>query len=270
MAADGRQAANPRLQSQWPGLSPHLLAEFYEVYRKEDGVWARVDEKTTVAAPLTEANLEATLNWQSPFEQTGADSKAPILLSMLQSGAFQPLIDALKLTGGSISQSIATAAASSSTEFMRQFEGRSGMTKLNSTQVFTGMQPVKFSVTALFRAWRDPVAEVEKPVDQLWKWALPVDLAQESTILSRTANAAAGQQDALDILMPSKAPVRIGLRYKGRVYFPLVIESINYPMGGPTTVNGKLAECLVQMSLGSLTAWGRDDWTATQNTGTTR
>jgi hypothetical protein len=92
-------AANPPLQSKWEGLSPHLIAEFYEVYRRDDGSWARVDDKVSVAAPLTESNLEATLNWQSPFEQTGADSKAPMLLSMLQSGAFQPTIDALRTMG---------------------------------------------------------------------------------------------------------------------------------------------------------------------------
>jgi len=66
------------LKSEWKlngkGLSPHLLAHFFEV-DNEDGVWKRTDktDPATVVAPLTEASMEMALNWQSPFEQSGPE-----------------------------------------------------------------------------------------------------------------------------------------------------------------------------------------------------
>ena len=89
--------ANSTLSSEWTGLSRHLLATFYEVRKTDQGKWVQDDQcdPQTVQAPLTEASMEIALNWQSPFEQAGAESKAPALLSMLQSGALQPLVTML-------------------------------------------------------------------------------------------------------------------------------------------------------------------------------
>ena len=56
------------------------------------------------------------------------------------------------------------AVQQKSNDLLKQFEGRTGITKLNSTQVFTGMPPVKIQVTALLRAWRDSASEVEAPL----------------------------------------------------------------------------------------------------------
>ena len=44
---------------------------------------------------MDDLSLEVGLNWQSPFEGVGERGKAPALMSMLQSGAFQPLIDSI-------------------------------------------------------------------------------------------------------------------------------------------------------------------------------
>lgn len=114
--------------SHWDGLSPHLLATFYEVARNDDGIWEMTSDTPLVKAPLTESNLEMTLNWQSPFENAGPESKAPALLAMLQSGALQPVVDALignKKADGTVD---ASAAQRKSNEFLKQFEGRTGIT----------------------------------------------------------------------------------------------------------------------------------------------
>lgn len=238
------------LTSLWDGLNDHLIASFYEVDR--DG--KRVDPDLTVRAPLTDANLDITLNWQSPFEQAGAESKAPTLFAMLQSGAISPIINSMagKPSDGSAQQK--------SADFLKQFEGRTGITKLNSVQVFSGMPPVKFQVSALFRAWKDPVREVENPFDQLMAWSLPVALAKDSTLLTSAVSAVKGDKGWIEATLPSTAPILIAMKYKNRTYSPLVIEAIGQPLSSPVDRNGKFVELLIPMTLATLTALDRDDW----------
>ena len=45
-------------------------------------------------APLTDASMDVVLNWQSPFEQAGPESRAPSIMAMLQSGEIQPVLSA--------------------------------------------------------------------------------------------------------------------------------------------------------------------------------
>ncbi len=246
------------LKSKWKGLSPHLLAHFFEV-DNDNGVWKRTDktDPATVVAPLTEASIEMALNWQSPFEQSGPESKAPALMAMLQSGVLQPIVDAAYMgrTGAD-----GAAAQKKSGDFLKQFEGRTGITLLNSTQVFSGMAPVKFQVVAVFRAWSDPVKEVEEPVAKLMEWALPVELSKDGSVLARLAKTAKGEIGFIEALMPSRAPVRVAMKYKGRTYFPLVIESIGQPLNAPVDRNGRFVEQLIPMTLCTLTAVDRGIW----------
>ena len=247
------------LKSDWKGLSPHLLAHFFEV-DNDNGVWKRTDktDPDTVVAPLTEASMEMALNWQSPFEQSGPETKAPALMAMLQSGALQPVANVL--LGMSRAAVDGAAAQKKSGEFLKQFEGRTGVTLLNSTQVFSGMAPVKFQVVAVFRAYADPVEEVEEPVARLMKWALPVELSKDGSVLARLAKTAKGDMGYVEALMPSRAPVRIGMQYKGRTYLPLVIESIGQPLNAPIDRNGRFVEQLIPMTLCTLTALDRGIW----------
>ncbi|SEN72811.1 hypothetical protein [Nitrosomonas marina] len=253
---------NKTLSSAWDGLSPHLIASIYQIERTENGAYARTKntDPDIVQTPFSEASMEISLNWQSAFEHSGPENRAPTLLAMLQSGAFLPLIDAV--FGGSQEQqaNIATQAQQRSNEFIRQFEGRTGITKLNSTQVFNGMPPVKFQVTALFRAWRDPYAEVEAPFEKLMSWSLPVKLSPDGSVLARSVNSARGETGFIDALVPSIAPVLVALRYKNRTYAPLVIESVTDPISSPIDVEGHFIEKAVPMTLATLTAIDRDDW----------
>lgn len=253
MADTKNMTRDGSLTSRWDGLSDHLIASFYEVERR-DGGWGRVSDGNVVKAPLTESSMEMILGWQSPFEGSGADKGVPALSSMLQSGALQPFVSPDGKAGAVLSK----------------FEGRTGITKLNSTQVFSGMQPVKIQVTALFRAWRNSVEEVEDPFDQLMNWALPVKLAPNGAILSMLEagkNWVSGQalSDAtVDALLPSTSPTKIAMKYKGRTYSPLVIESIGHPMNSNVDRDGHYVELLIPMTLCSLTAIDRQDWSNTR------
>lgn len=235
------------LSSEWMGLSRHLIASFYRVEKDDQGIWKPSADLVEVKAPLTEASMEIALNWQSPFEDTGADKGVPTISAMLQSGQIQPYLNALGVGDGKIANTA------------KEFQGRTGITKLNSTQVFSGMPPVKIQVTALFRAWLDPVKEVEAPTSQLMEWLLPEELSADGAIVS-LLKATKDQSSAISALLPSMAPVMVAMQYKGRLYSPLVIESIAYPLNSPVDANGHYTELLIPMTLCTLTAFDRKDW----------
>lgn len=233
------------LSSIWGNLSEHLIASFWEV--KRDG--SRVDEDVTVFAPLTEASLDMTQNWQSPWENL-AQSNLPTLQAMLQSGALQPLskiIDGAAKKMG-IDSGISAAAS--------MVDGRSSVTKLNSFQIWSGSPPLKLQITALFRAYKDSAREVENPVNQLISWSLPVHLEGDASVLTNAL------QNGVDpsTVFPSAVPVLIAMKFKGRIFSPLVIESIGVPLGSPIDKDSRFTELSIPMTLCSITSIDRDDW----------
>ena len=68
----------------------------------------------------------------------------------------------------------------------------------------------------------------------------------------------------VEALMPSKSPTRVAMKFKGRTYSPLVIESIGMPMNSPVDANGQYVELAVPMTLCTLTALDRKDWANSQ------
>ncbi|MBT9097453.1 hypothetical protein KFZ76_06975 [Methylovulum psychrotolerans] len=265
------------ISSLWEGLSPHLIASFYEVDRQGEKVKDK-DGKViniVVRAPLTESSLDGTFNWQSPFESMSPETRAPTLFAMLQSGAVQPAIDAVNgakvgkfisgIFGDSAGKQVAETISSTQKSLgaeLKNFEGRTGITKLNSTQVFSGMPPIKIQVTALFRAWRDPVAEVMKPADQLMAWAFPETLSSDA-VAANMVKAAQGEKGFIDALLPSKSPKLLALTYKNRTFKPLVIEAISLPLNSSIDAKGNFVELLIPMTLATLTAWDAQDWANT-------
>lgn len=257
----GAASLNPAgtIGSLWDGLSPHLVASIYEVDHKGN----RIGDVVLKVAFSDDTNLELSLNWQSPFESAGPESKAPALMAMMQSGALQPLADRAGV-GEQVRGSIDAA------------RGRTGITKLNSTQVFSGMPPVKITAQLLLRAWRDPEVEVEQPLDQLMVWALPKRLAPEGTMLAaaidvamigyetykgeRSIENAAG--DALNAALPSESPTMLAISYKGRTYTPLVIESVGVPLGSPVDKLGRFVQLVLPVTFSTLTAIDGADWKA--------
>lgn len=233
--------------SVWDNLNPNLIANIYEV----DHTGAVMSGTTVVQAVFSDdVNLDINLNWQSPFEGAGAESKAPALMSMLQSGAFQPLIDSM---GGKTKEALQ--------DTVNEARGRTGITKLNSTQVFSGMPPIKLQGNLLLRAWENPITEVENPLDTLMRWSLPYFLAPEGTLLSNAIGYAQGNGKTLiETIMPSEAPPLVAVTYKGRTYAPMVIESIGVPLGSPVDANGNFVSLLIPVTFASLTALDGQDW----------
>lgn len=245
------------LTSEWGALSPHLIASFWEVDR--EGRKKQGSNTVVKAAVTDEASLEMTLNWQSPFEQAGPETKAPTLFAMLQSGLMQRMMDTMNL--GKQSEDSSAEA----TRILQQFEGRTGITKLNSVQVFNGMPPAKVTMTLLFRAWSNPASEVEAPFNQLMEWALPVELAEDSTLLTNAIKAVKGSKDWVEAVLPSQSPTLLAFHYKGRTFAPMVIESISQPLSAPVSKYGRFVELAVPITLATLTAIDRKYWQSLKN-----
>lgn len=255
------------LSSKWDGLNPHLIAKFYPVKLADNGNdWVQsfdtrtlsaadnftVDDGYEVWAPLTDGSQEMTLNWNSPFEGTGAESKAPSISAMLQSGTLTADLQTLlsRISGGS-------AVAGNVVKLLRSATGRTGITKLNSTQVFSGMPPVKFSFTAHFRALIDPYTEVRQPVTQLEQWALPQYLANDGVIAGALQNGL--KQSPLETIYPSVAPQLLAMRYGDQTILPIVIESISKPFTVPRSSKGEVLNVAIQLTVATLTAIDRRD-----------
>lgn len=244
------------LQSLWSGLNPRLLATIYPV--NPQGL-ALADEPS-VAAPITDGNIELSANWQSPFEQSGPETKAPAIMSMLQSGTLESyVIPILGKAAPGQDAGFGTRLAAEIVDFSRNAQGRTGMTKLNSTQAFTGAPPVKLPFTMHFRAFRDTKTEVEDPVDQLARWMLAQELAPNGSIVSAVEAYRQGR-GFLKALLPSRVPQMVGLSYGGYTFSPMVIESMTRPITVPRASDGGALHMQVQVMLATLTALDEGDW----------
>lgn len=247
-----------RLGSKWDGLNPFLLATIYPV--NAQGVQ---EPGSYVVAPPTEGNIELTANWQSPFEQSGAESKIPAITNMLQSGTLQAYSESI--LGKAASDASAKSSLSREiADFSREAQGRSGMTKLNSTQVFTGAPPVKIPMTLHFRAFDDPAAEVQAPIDQLERWSLARQLAPNGSIVSAIQSFKSGQ-GFLKALLPSLAPQMVALKFGGYLFSPMVIENMSRPLTMPRTGDGQPLHVAVTIMLATLTALDAEDWRRARN-----
>jgi hypothetical protein len=104
--------------------------------------WEREPGSLEVRAPITGGSLEQTANWVFPFESQTVDAKLSSLSSVFQVGGFEAMLNSLQqylpadsFLGGSIDVA---------TQQLKTL-GRTGVTKLNSTQVFSGMPPLKIT-----------------------------------------------------------------------------------------------------------------------------
>ncbi len=242
------------MSDSFTGLSPHLIASIYPMARTGDGAdWIRDNGEEPVNAPLTQAGMEIAVNWQSPFEGAGVESRFPALAQMAQAGMFSGVLRALGDTA-----KITEGATEKLDDAAKKMIGRSGVTKLNSTQVFSGMQPIKIQVTAFFRAFKDPAKEVEEPLQRLQEWTLPRYLAKDGVLPEFIRSGA----DLLT-LMPSEVPTIVGFAYKTRIFQPMVIESVSDPLDAPIDRFGRRISASVQITLCTLTALDRNDWKKT-------
>ena len=255
----GLQGPGTVLSSDWTGLSPHLLATLYPV----DFTGTALPYAVSVQAPASDGNVELSGNWQSPFEHSGVESKAPAITAMLQSGTLQSYAEALLGKASSNDQGVLgklkRELSGSVTDLSQKAQGRTGMTKMNSTQIFTGSAPLKMPMTLHFRAVQHPTTEVQDPRDQLARWVLPISLAADGSIVAALKNYRSGQ-GLLASLLPSQAPQMVALRYGGYTFSPMVIESISHPITGPRSVKGEMLSVSVNIVLATLTSLDGGDW----------
>lgn len=249
----------PDLQSNWEGLNQSLLCEIYPVKRVRkngDGPVEFVPEgDVSVKAPLTESNFSQVVGWNSPFEGQTADAKLGTLSALLQAGDIDGALNALNKSG-----LVGTGKLTEIQDAAGNLQGRMGITRLNSVQIMSAMAPAKLSCTMVFRALSEPKREVEDPVDQLTRWSLPRELAPDGFIAN-----AINSGNALRTVLPSLAPLPVAIRYAGRLFNPMVIESIDYPLTVPRDSRGRALAMNVQISFGSLFAFDAKDWAAMRN-----
>ncbi|WP_207191833.1 hypothetical protein [Halochromatium roseum] len=177
-------------------------------------------------------------------------------MALLQSGDLQPLIEKT-LPDSGVENALGDLAGLA--------RGRSGVTKLNSTQVFSSMPPARLQTTILLRAWSDPQSEVEAPLNKLMSWALP-ELAEEGTLLTaiidimKTKDLTA--QTAVEKLLPSMAPAMVSIGYKGRRFAPMVIETVGIPLNAPSDEHGRFVQMQIPVTFATLRGYDKHDWAA--------
>lgn len=249
--------------TSWGSISRHLQGQIFPVKLDDKRQPVDISGKGRVIAPATDVNFEATLNWQSPFENAGPESKAPQLMALIQSGQLAPVVDAIN----GFAKEYAPAWASSKTENLgaviknksAELEGKTGITKLNSRQIFSGMPPIKISMKLHFRALMSGKDEVEAPYRQLLEWALPQKLADDGVLVEVIKAATNDPANILNKLFPSTSPQMVGFMYGNEKYTPMVIESISTPIDGPRDYEGYPVYKSVQLTLATLTALDKAD-----------
>lgn len=244
----------PVLQSNWDGLNKSLLAVFYPLKMAEGGDnWSFVpDGDIVVAAPITECSLDQAQNWTSPFENSAPDAAFSTFSAMLQLGALKPVFNALLKNFPILAEPITGVMSAADS-----MAGRSSATKLNSAQIYSGSPPLTISATLHFRALSDPITEVARPVSQMLQWSVPRKLAPYGAVTSVAAGTTGG--DALRTVYASETPPLMAMMYRGKLYSPMVIESIAKPLDSPCDALGRDLNTQLQIKLGSLTAVDKAD-----------
>lgn len=254
--------------SDWGYLSKHLIARLYAC--NADGI-ALDTELLGVTGPVSDLTFEAAMGWQSPFETITPDAKAPVLMGMLQSGSIVPVLNAIQaVVPGSAGDSLLGQSADVARRLAKDLEGRTGITKLNSRQIFSGMPPLKLSFTLYFRATTDAENEVVAPYQRLLEWALPQSLSDSSLLANGitgasgvatdvVANTESAASKFIKIMFPSMAPMMVGFIYGNNRYPAMVIETVSAPLDGPMDSLGRPIYRAVQIGLSTLTALDRND-----------
>lgn len=237
----------------WGKLNPALIAQIYACDSQGEMI-----ETGYVSGPITDDNLDMTLNWQSPFEHTGPENKAPSIMAMLQSGQFATVINALQASGIVGSSSTLDGIADNAQQAVRTLEGRTGITRLNSRQVFSGMPGIKLNMTLHLRALQDTQRELMEQYERIMAWSLPQQLANDSFLsgIIRQSGDVAGM---LSALFPSQAPRMVSLYYGRLAFPPMVIESVSHPLSAPKASDGHWIYLPVQIQMSTLTAMDRTD-----------
>jgi len=109
------------------------------------------NDDVMVRGLIVSKDLSQSNNYANKFEGTDADSKSPTVAGILQSGVW-----------------------ANEFEFLKKLEGKTLMTKAQTIQIFTGLDPLDLNLEIEFIAQRDTDLEVEKAIQQLEYWKAPL------------------------------------------------------------------------------------------------
>jgi hypothetical protein len=251
----------PKTTHEWGELSKHKIATI-RLCSKEGVLDANSPVVSTV---LTDGDFAVESSYQSPFESSNPETKLPNLMGMVQSGQFISSITGIagKAAGGateSVTKAIAAVGEITGVAGLVKYaaneiaalEGKSNLTKINSTQIFVSTAPIRLTCTLFFMALHDAKAEVETPLSLLQQWALPIELSKLGLV-----EALAGS--VVDGLFPSKAPPFVAITYGGKTYAPFLLENVAAPVTGPMDRDGNRLNVTASLTLASRQAWDAND-----------
>ena len=231
-----------------------------------------IPDSATVRAILTEGDLAIESQYQTPFGNSNPEMKLPSLMALLQSGDLAEGIsqgtkalenggDGAKLVGAvvgvagiaanALSQSLGFKDIRAATDFL---EGRTTLTKVNSTEIFLSTEPVTLNLTLFFMAFKDARVEDDDKVRQLEMWALPQSLKEFGAAVN-IAKSVENKEGLVSGLFSGVVPPFVSLTYGGKTYKPMLIQSVSKPLVAPIDSKGNRLNLTVQITLVSRTAW---------------
>ena len=124
-----------------------------------------IDPNEFIVAFLTAGDQNIDNQYSTPFENSNPEHRLPTLMGQLQSGGWvdtlNSILNALPLDSVASSLPLVGRLKPEQKASLSQLEGRSSLTKVNSTQIFTSTQPITLNLTLFFDTWKDAVSEVE-------------------------------------------------------------------------------------------------------------
>jgi hypothetical protein len=253
--------------AQWGALTDLRIAYISLCDNRGGGISSSV-----VEAVMTDGDFTVESQYQTPFENSNPENRLPNLLGMAQSGEASAALGRIAENIGSAANAtnpekaagLAAAAARKLAEAtgadvlgraigsaFESLQGKTNLTKINSTQVFVSTGSVRMSVTLFFMALKDAKTEVEDQINLLQQWALPQELSGTGLLESILSDGLAG-------LFPSTVPPFVNLVYSGKSYKPFLIESVSVPITGPIDKHGNRLSATVTLSLISRQAWDKN------------
>lgn len=225
-----------------------LLSDLYHVrIRLCDKEGKLTDSDEQIVAVALEGGLHISSQYSTPFDNSNPEHRMPTMMGMLQTGDWTNTAD-------SFMQGIFGVELGEDTkEKMNSLEGRSNLTKTNSTQVFVASAPITIPLTLYFEAWENAKIEVENQVKLLQKWALPEKL-EEGSLLASFA-----EDKSISSLFPSFVPPYVAVFYGGKKYVPMLIGDVDAPIVVPMDKDGNRMALQVPITLLSRTAWDAEN-----------
>jgi hypothetical protein len=198
-----------------------------------------------VVALAIDGDLHTESQYSTQFENSNPEHRLPTLMGMLQTGDWVNTLSA-------VASSFGVELSEDSQESLNRLEGRSSLTKTNSTQIFTNAS-IQLSMSLVFDTWEDAKSEVEDQVRLLQQWSVPQKLA-DGSLVANFAN-----ETSIESLFPSLVPPYVCIYFGGKRYAPLLIQSVSTPLVVPMDKDGNRMSLQVPVQFLSRNAWDAEN-----------